>query len=791
MNPRIALAVICKGSNDEAKLLDRCLESVAPYVDGIFITRTQLPDEPKNYKVAKVARKYKAKLSDFEWVYDFSKARNFNFSQVPKDFTHIMWTDADDIWRGLENLKQTIKDHPHTDGFGFWYLYDWDEFKLPTVVHRKTMVVRNDGCTTWVGALHEDLMETRGLDIHLVEGIERLHLTYKERADNAAQRNLVIASKTAATSTDPRDSWNLANAFYSVGDMPNARKAYEQFLEDTGSDEEKYLALMRVSETCKDNGAVEYLQRAIGLRPSLPDAYFQMAYYYYNQSNWDKAEEYCLTGLRKRPQIHRSIVFNPRDYDYNPMMLLAKIYYNKNRPDLMLPLLEGCLKIYPNDERLKTLVKDGKEEKDALEKALHAIEKLETLEGEELRKAIDKLDPEIRSHPAVCAIRNMNFVKTESSGKDLVIYCGNTVHQWNPELFKTKGFGGSEEAVVHLAREWAKLGWNVTVYNNCGHKVVQEVIGGGVIYGGHPTKERINKIKVTYRPFWEWNYRDKQDITILWRWSKPLDFAINSTKIFVDVHDVVPQGEFNEQRLKKVDKVFVKTQFHRSLFPNVPDEKIEVIPNGFEGYLDPKIKKDPYLVINTSSPDRSLDVLPALWARVREQFPKARMQWMYGWTNFDNSFAEDSKKMLWKKQIHQSMEEAGIEDLGRLTQAEVGRKYQEASFLAYPSNFAEIFCISVLKAQAAGCMPITTDFGAFKEINKFGTQTPSKATKDTWAKPYQYHFGITDLEEQDAWVEAMVSALKNQERMDMHSVSEWVQGFSWENVARKWNEHFV
>ncbi len=32
---------------------------------------------------------------DFEWIDDFSAARNFSFSKASKDY--IMWLDADDI----------------------------------------------------------------------------------------------------------------------------------------------------------------------------------------------------------------------------------------------------------------------------------------------------------------------------------------------------------------------------------------------------------------------------------------------------------------------------------------------------------------------------------------------------------------------------------------------------------------------------------------------------------------------------------------------------------------------
>lgn len=784
--PKIALAMIVKGADSEAELLSRCLESVSEHVDGIFITATYKKSTEEADTVLAIADSYDAETSYFKWIDDFAAARNFNFSQVPKDFDYVLWTDADDIWRGLENLKDTLEEYKHMDGFGFNYLYDWDEFKNPTVVHRKTMLIKNDGCATWVGALHEDLIENRRMDVQMIEGIERLHLTSGDRVVENAKRNVAIAEKQVEVSPDdPRTYWNLGNSQFGISDFASAKFSFETFLAESESDDEKYLAHARLADVYKALGdrseSVKQLQLAIGLRPSLPDAYLQLAYLYHAYGNLEKAEEYCIQGLLRRPQPDMMIVYNPRDYDYNPMMLLARIYYEKNRPDLMLPLLEGCLKIYPEDKKLQKLVAEGKFEKDALGKALEQVQELEKIEDkEELRKAFDALPEDIKSHPAVCVIRNRHFVKEESTGRDLVIYCGNTNHQWNPELFKTKGFGGSEEAVVHLAREWAMLGWNVTVYNNCGHKPVTDLhmhVQDGKVVQGH----------LIYRPFWEWNYRDKQDVTILWRWTKPLDAEINSTKIFVDLHDVVPDGEFTEKRLAKVDKVFVKTKFHRSLFPSIPDEKIAVIPNGLETYEDASIVKDPTLVINTSSPDRSMDVLPALWKRVKAEVPDAKLHWAYGWDVYASAHADDPKKMAWMQETIAAMDDAGIEQLGKLPQAEVAKLYQKASFLAYPTEFAEIDCISVKKAQAVKTAVVSTDFGALAESVRYGVKIPSIKNGTNWNKPYQFHFGLERGSAQDAWVEYMVLFLKGA-KVSWKGLDEWKAQYAWPTIAMRWNE---
>lgn len=786
---KIALCLIVKGSDEEAVFLDQCLENVAAYVDGIFVTSTfkgaskiKIGDNSNltvyntNKNVDEVAKRYSANISHFEWVDDFSIARNFNFSQVPKDYDYILWCDADDVFRGLDKLRQLIEENKEVDAFAFNYLYAFDQYKNPTVVHKKTMVVKNDGCVEWQGRLHEDFKENRALNVKFVDFIERMHMTTDTHAEQARVRNIRISEKEAKESpNDPKMTFNLGNSYFGAGLYDKAKKQYVKFLGTSQSDDERYIIYQRLSAVERSLGnkdkAIEYLLTSIGLMYELPDAYNNLGYLYFEYDRLDDAERYLLKGLITKPLYHKSIVYNPRDYDYNPMMALAKVYFNKSRPDLALPLLKGCLKIYPQDEHLKSWVDEMEKENARLEKVLETLEHIESLgdDKEKIGYALEKLPIDLQSHPAICRVRNKHFVKTESSGKDIVYYCGQTQHEWNPEMAKTKGIGGSEEAVINLSKQWARMGYNVTVYNSCG---IKPMTCDGV----------------KYMPYWAYNANDRVDMTILWRSPRLAEYDLNTVKLFVDMHDVISSGEFTEKRLKKIDKVFVKTEFHKSLFPNIPDEKIVVVPNGQDFELfKADVVKDQYLMVNTSSPERSMDVLPMLFKEVKKQVPQARCKWAYGFEIFDNAHAKNKTMMAWKEKCLKEMEEAGIENCGRLSQAECAKLYLEGSILAYPSEFAEIDCISVKKAQACGCTPITSDFGAFAESNKYGDKVKSKKTKDNWSKPYQISFGIEDKKAQKEWVDFVVHRLQNPQHVEYaRHMKEWAKKFAWEQISSRW-----
>jgi glycosyltransferase involved in cell wall biosynthesis len=365
--------------------------------------------------------------------------------------------------------------------------------------------------------------------------------------------------------------------------------------------------------------------------------------------------------------------------------------------------------------------------------------------------------------------RNTRYLKRTSSGNDLVFYCDYSAFPWHP---RAKGFAGSEEAVINLTRELAKLGWDVTVYNNCGHK---PLVDAGV----------------TYRPWWEFNPRDKQDVVIVWRWLRALDWEINAERIFVELQDTTPERYFTTRnRIAKVRGIFVKSRFHRSFYPNLSDDRIIVVPNGIDlDLLQGDERKDPHLLVNTSSADRSMDVLPKLFQAIKRQVPQARLQWAYGWGLFELMNGNHPEKLRWMRQTQQEMQSAGIESLGNLSQAEVGKLYQRGAVFCHPTAFPETDCISVRKAQASGCVPVATDFAGLKDSIQFGVKIPC-VEAEAWKQPGRFHFGIEDEATQRSWVDATVDLLTNSAKRSelAEQGAAWARQFSWPRIAARWDE---
>ena len=100
---RISVCLIVKNEED---VIERCLESVKGFSDELIVVDTGSSDKTKE-----IVRKFTDKLYDFEWIDNFSAARNYAFSKAKCDY--LFWLDADDIVmpedaEKINNLKKLI-----------------------------------------------------------------------------------------------------------------------------------------------------------------------------------------------------------------------------------------------------------------------------------------------------------------------------------------------------------------------------------------------------------------------------------------------------------------------------------------------------------------------------------------------------------------------------------------------------------------------------------------------------------------------------------------------------------
>ncbi len=101
--PGLSLCMIVK---DEEDCLARCLLSAVPVVDEIVIVDTGSTD-----RTTEIAKAFGAKVYDFEWIDDFSEARNLSLSKATGEW--ILVLDADETISPLDydRLNKIVKNN--------------------------------------------------------------------------------------------------------------------------------------------------------------------------------------------------------------------------------------------------------------------------------------------------------------------------------------------------------------------------------------------------------------------------------------------------------------------------------------------------------------------------------------------------------------------------------------------------------------------------------------------------------------------------------------------------------
>jgi glycosyltransferase involved in cell wall biosynthesis len=190
------------------------------------------------------------------------------------------------------------------------------------------------------------------------------------------------------------------------------------------------------------------------------------------------------------------------------------------------------------------------------------------------------------------------------------------------------------------------------------------------------------------------------------------------------------------------------------------------------------MKRNPYACIYTSSYDRGLEHLLKLWPDVKKAVPEAELHCFYGWQLFDKFYSDNPSSMAWKAKIEKGMKADGVTHHGRVPQPEIEKWYKKCGLWTYPTHFGEINCISAMKAQCWGTVPIVVDYAALKTTVKWGKKVEGD---------------IYEPETQEKYKQVLIEALKNhdwQEEVRKEMMPKAKELFSWEKVAVAWDLEF-
>ena len=243
------------------------------------------------------------------------------------------------------------------------------------------------------------------------------------------------------------------------------------------------------------------------------------------------------------------------------------------------------------------------------------------------------------------------------------------------------------------------------------------------------------------------------DVGIVWRRPGLFHWLLRGLRIdrlYLWLHDAIDASRF-EPMLGVFRKVMVLSRFHRLLYASVPSEKVLMTSNGIESeQFTESVPRDPHLLVYGSSYNRGLRTLLQRWTEIRRAVPHARLNIFYGWEILER--LNPARCAHIRPHFERLTQQDGIYHLGRVSHREVARQYSMAGVWAYPCSFPETSCISAMKAQAGGAIPVVIPTGALRETVKFGFATMRSYT-DFRGLPFPRRII-------DEWLQGLIAVLR-------------------------------
>ena len=214
----LPISVCIIGKNEE-KFLEGCLVHLSKYDFEIVFVDTGSTDKTKE-----IAYKYTNCIYDFEWINDFSAARNYAASKATKDW--ILCIDCDEYLEPFDvnTLLKMMKAHP--DSSAFIDICNLTE-DMKHYTKSKTYRFYPRNFFHWINPIHEQLVRfdnKPATSFH--SGISVMHYGYISGQVNLLeknQRNLELLLQLYKKESDnPYHIYQMGISYFNLGDYENA-----------------------------------------------------------------------------------------------------------------------------------------------------------------------------------------------------------------------------------------------------------------------------------------------------------------------------------------------------------------------------------------------------------------------------------------------------------------------------------------------------------------------------------------------------------------------------------------
>ena len=332
---------------------------------------------------------------------------------------------------------------------------------------------------------------------------------------------------------------------------------------------------------------------------------------------------------------------------------------------------------------------------------------------------------------------NEELYGVDSNKKTIVFYAPYATEFSGDEL-EIRGVGGTETALIHIAKNLAKL-YNVIVFNN------------------NPRPGIYDGVKYLHLQDTEFMKKFKTDLFVCLRNAKILqnefrkEFKID--KIALWMHDIPESPAFDGICEADYDYLICVSEWHKNAvkakYPNIPKDKFIVLKNGIDKALfdDIKIDRVHGKMIYSSTPFRGLNVLLDVFPEIKKRVPEANLHIFSSMKIYGKGY-NDEYQDLYKKASNMD----GVFYNESIIQKELAKEIKSSMILAYPNHYPESYGITIDENIYAGTPIVSTNLAAIPETRLPGCG--NLISGDSNSKEYQEKFieAVSDLlTSKDKW----------------------------------------
>lgn len=325
MRNTVSLCMICK---NEISNLGILLDQVCPILEQIVVVDTGSTDGTIELIKDKQLVYPNLELHHFEWVKDFSKARNFSFSLANQEY--ILFLDCDDQIDpvALKKFKDEFLTDTNVDCWILDYIYASFPDGTPQLVLGRERFVRRSLNPQWVGAIHETIAihnfrQKNYSDLKVVHNRNGKIIDYNRNID-------ILATEFEKNPNDPRTAYYYGKELFDRVD-PKGLEILKHYLNLDGKywDDAVNAQFRLACDDLVNNRLDEVYNRASQIY--ILDTSRERAEYYWLMGsieqkikNYNSAIRWYKICLEVNPESPR--VVNREYYSWNPIHRLSECY---------------------------------------------------------------------------------------------------------------------------------------------------------------------------------------------------------------------------------------------------------------------------------------------------------------------------------------------------------------------------------------------------------------------------------------------------------------------------------